>query len=180
MLKKSLIVLALAAVSFGAQAQSGGKKALIDRILKAQQPGIEAMATQLAEEPAMELRMRAAEALPQRVAQDKQQAVAKDIEADLKKYADEVVPVVRAQAVKLAPSTVGTLLEQKFTEEELRQIAGIMESPAYKKFQLAGAEMQGALTEKLVAETKSVVTPKVKALEDSIGKRLGVAAPPAK
>jgi uncharacterized protein len=177
MLKKSLLIVALAAVSFGAQAQSASKKVLIDRILKAQQPGIEAMATQLAEEPAMELRMRAADALPQRVAQDKQQAVAKEIEGDLKKYADEVVPVVRAQAVKLAPTTVGPLLDQKFTEEELRQLAGIIESPTYKKFQQIGAEMQNVLTEKLVAETKSVVTPKVRVLEESIAKRLGV--PPA-
>jgi uncharacterized protein len=174
MLKKSMLILALAAVSFGAQAQSASKKALIDRILKAQQPGIEAMAQQLAEEPAIELQLRAAEALPQRVAQDKQQAVAKEIEADLKKYADEVVPVVRAQAVKLAPSTVGTVLDQKFSEDELKQLAGIIESPTYKKFQQVGAEMQKTLTEKLVAETRATVTPKVKALEDSIGKRLGV------
>ncbi|MBC5764263.1 hypothetical protein [Ramlibacter albus] len=174
MLKKSLLILALAAVSFGAQAQSASKKALIDRILKAQQPGIEAMAQQLAEEPAIELQMRAAEALPQRVAQDKQQAVAKEIEADLKKYAEEVVPVVRAQAVKLAPSTVGTVLDQKFSEDELKQLAGIIESPTYKKFQQVGGEMQKVLTEKLVAETRASVTPKVKALEESISKRLGV------
>ena len=174
MLKKSMLILAFAAVSIGAQAQTASKKALIDRILKAQQPGIEAMATQLAEEPALELRMRAAEALPQRVAQDKQQAVAKDIEADLKKYADEVGPIVRAQAIKLAPSTVGTMLDQKFTEEELRALAGIIESPTYKKFQQVGAELQGVLSEKLVAETRASVTPKVKALEESIAKRLGV------
>lgn len=180
MLKKPLLILALTALSVGAQAQTAGKKALIDRILKAQQPGIEAMATQLAEEPAMELRMRAAEALPQRVPQDKQQAVAKEIEGDLKKYADDVVPVVRAQAVKLAPSTVGAVLDQKFSEDELKQIASIIESPAYKKFQQVGAEMQGALTDKLVAETKNVVTPKVRALEEAIAKRLGVGQPATK
>lgn len=179
MLKKSLLILALSASVFGVQAQTGGKKELIARILKAQQPGIEAMAQQLAEEPAQELMMRAADALPHRVAADKQAAVAKEIEGDLKKYADDTVPLVRAQAVKLAPSTVGTLLEQKFTEAELRQIASVLETPAYQKFQQIGGEMQKVLADKLVADTKGVVTPKVRQLEENIAKRLGVAATPA-
>ena len=182
MLKKSLLILALVAATGAVQAQnasSPAKKELIARILKLQQPGIEAMAQQLAEEPAIELQMRAAEALPQRVAADKRAAVAKEIEADLKKYADEAVPLVRSQAVKLAPTTIGTLLDQKFTEDELKQVASIIESPVYQKFQSLGPDMQKALSDKLVADTKASITPKVRTLEQNIAKRLGVPATPA-
>jgi len=175
MLKKSLLIVALAAAACGANAQSTpAKKELVARILKLQQPGIEQMARALAEEPAEELMARAAAALPQRVAADKQEAVAKEIQADLKKYADEAVPIVRSAAVKIAPTTVGALLEEKFTEAELRQIAQIIESPVYAKFQQLGPEMQKVLADKLVSETKAQITPKVRNLEQTIAKRLGV------
>ena len=176
MFKKTLLISALAlACATGAQAQSSpAKKELVARILKLQQPGIEAMAHGLVEQPAIELMNSAADALPSRVAKDKQEAVAKDIQADIQKYVNETAPPVQARAVALAPSTIGALLEEKFTEDELKQVVGIIESPVYGKFQRMGEEMQKALVEKLVADTRSIVEPKVRALEQNVGKRLGV------
>ena len=156
---------------------SGGKKELVGRILKLQQPGIEAMARGLAEQPALELIDRADAALPNRIAADKRETVARDIQADVKKYLDEAVPLVQQRAVRLAPATVGAVLEEKFTEDELRQVVGIIESPVYAKFQQMGGDMQKALGEKLVTEMRPTIDPKVQALEQSIAKRLGV--PPA-
>lgn len=180
MLKKSLFLLALACAFGAAQAQSTpGKKEAVARILKVQQAGIETIARNLAEQPAVELLAAAERSLPQRVAADKQQAVIKDIQADTKKYLDEAVPLVQGRAVKLAPTTIGTLLEEKFTEEELKQIASILESPAYVKFQQFSPDMQKVLVEKVIAETRSAIEPKVRTLESSIGKRLGVTVPAA-
>lgn len=183
MLKKSLLALLIAGAGSIAHAQasapSPAKKDLVARILKAQQPGIEVLARRLAEEPAMQLLAAAEQALPQRVAQDKQQAVAKEIEADARKYVDETVPLVRDRAIKLAPATIGPVLEEKFTEEELKQVLGFLESPAIHKFQQLSQDMQKALAEKLVAETQPQVEPRVRALEQTIGKRLGVSAPAA-
>ena len=104
------------------------------------------------------------------------QAVAKEIEADARKYMDETYPLVRDRAIKLAPSTLGALLEEKFTEDELKQVLAFLESPAVNKFQQLSQEMQKSLAEKLVAETQQQVEPKVRSLEQSIGKRLGVSA----
>lgn len=180
MLKKTLVPLSLAlcaAFAMPAHAQapsSPAKKELIARILKIQQPGIEGMARALAEEPAMAMLSRAEQALSVRVAADKQEAVAKEIQGDAKKYLDETVPIVRNRAVQVAPTTVGTLLEQKFSEEELKQVVAFLESPAYVKFQGLGPEMQKVLVEKVVADTRGQVEPKVRGLEDSIAKRLGV------
>lgn len=177
-ISRTLLVLAVAAAAAGAHAEpSPAKKDLITRILKVQQPGIEALARDLAEEPAAELLGQAAAALPARVAADKRDAVAKEIQADARKYAQEAVPIVRSRALAIAPTTIGTLLDEKFSEEELKQVVAMLESPTYAKFQQLGGDMQKVLTEKLVADTRSQVTPKVKALEDSIGKRLGVSAP---
>jgi len=181
MLKKSLVALAvLVAAATAAQAQSSpAKKDLITRILKVQQPGIEATARGLVEQPAAELMGNAANALPARVAKDKQDAVAKEIQGDVQKFVEDAYPVVRDRAVKLAPSTIGALLEEKFTEDELKQVVAIMESPVYTKFQQLGDDMQRVLIDKVVADTRGTIEPKVRNLEQTVAKRLGVTSPAA-
>jgi uncharacterized protein len=181
MLKKSIIVIALAVAGVTTvHAQSTpAKKDLAARILKAQNAGIEAMARSLVEQPAVELLGNAGNVLPTRVPKEKQDAVAKEIQGDVQKYLDEAVPVIQARAVKLAPTTIGSMLEEKFTEDELKQILGIIESPVYSKFQRMGDEMQKSLTEKLVADTRPTIEPKLRALEQSVAKRLGITTPAA-
>jgi hypothetical protein len=187
MFQKTLLIAALAAAACTVQAQttpaagsgSAAKHEYVARILKVQQPGIELLARNLVEQPALEMLDRAGAALPQRVPADKREAVARDIQSDARKYVDETMPLVRDRALKLAPTTVGALLEEKFTEDELKQIATMMENPAFAKFQAMGGDMQRALVEKLVADTRPQVEPHVRALEDTIAKRLGIDGGPA-
>lgn len=177
---KKLSVLALLLVATVAQAQtSPSKKDLVARVLVLQQGAIEQTAQAIAERPAIQMQQQAGMALQTRVAPDKREAAAKQVQEDLKKYVDEVGPLVRAQAVKLAPSTIGALLEEKFTEDELKQLISIIESPVNRKFSQMGGEFQKALGEKLVAQTQALVEPKVKALEQSIVKHLGLPTAPA-
>jgi uncharacterized protein len=130
MLKKAVITLSFLLAAVAVQAQtSPAKKELVGRILKSQQPGIEGMARNLVEQPAAELMGNAASALPGRVAKEKQDAVAKEIQSDVQKYLDEAIPLVQGRAIKLAPTTIGLLLEEKFTEDELKQVVSIIESP---------------------------------------------------
>jgi uncharacterized protein len=161
-----------------AQPSSPAKKELVAKILKLQQPGIEAMGRGMAEQPASQLLQQAASALP-RLPAEKREAIARDIEADLRKYADETVPLVSARAVKLAPSTLGVLLDERFTEDELKQVVALLESPVNRKFQGMSGDMQRALSEKLVAEMRGEIEPKVRALEQSVIRRLGLPAPAA-
>jgi hypothetical protein len=69
---------------------------------------------------------------------------------------------------------VGVLLEEKFSEDELKQVVAMMEAPVYAKFQSLGGEMQRALVAKLVPEVKPMIGPKLRALDETIAKRLGV------
>jgi hypothetical protein len=167
-----------ASAAASAAPSSPAKKALVAKILQIQQPAVENMARQLAEQPAVMLMQQGALAV-QRLPADKREAVVKGMQADAKKYADEATPIVRDRAVKLAPSTIGVLLEQRFTEAELKQLVGILESPVNRKFQSLNGDMQRAIGEKLVAETKPLVAPKVQAMEQSVRKRFEAAAPAA-
>lgn len=171
-------LLAFAAVSAYAQT-TPAKKALIARILKAQQPGIEGMSRAMVERPAIALVEGASAALQERVAADKREAVGKEIQADVKKYLDEAVPLVTSRAAKLAPTTIGPFLEEKFTEDELKQVAAFLESAAFNKYQQLSGEMQKVLMEKVLLETRSTVDPKVAALEQTVAKRLGIVPTPA-
>jgi uncharacterized protein len=183
--KKLLFTSALLLAAVAAQAQtppaapsSPAKKELVARILKLQQPGIEVMARNLVEQPAVELMGNAANALPARVPKEKQEAVAKEIQADARKYVDEAAPIVRDRAIKLAPGTIGAILEEKFNEDELKQIVAIIESPVYGKYQSLGDDMQRALIEKVIADTRTIIEPKVRTLEQTVAKRLGVTSTP--
>ena len=192
---KPLLTAALIAATFtavftatftpSAQAQTpaqtppaAGKKELVARILQLQQPGIEAMARGLAEQPALQLMQQAGQAL-QRLPAERREAVARDIEADLRKYAEEAGPIVSARAAKLAPGTIGPLLEERLNEDEMRQVIAMLESPVIRKFQGMAGDMQKALTEKLVGETKADIEPKVRAMQQTVAKRLGLPTQPA-
>lgn len=180
MRKKLLVPTLLALAALTVQAQPGpAKQELITRILKLQQPGIEAMARGLAEQPAAIILDGMSGTLSTRVAPEKREAIAREVQAEVKKYTDEAVPLVRERAVKLAPSTIGAVLDEKFSEDELRQLVALIESPVYSKFQLLGNDMQRALTQKLIAETRPQIEPKVKALEQGIARRLGMTGAPA-
>ncbi|MGM9425884.1 hypothetical protein [Hydrogenophaga sp. MI9] len=180
------LVLSIAATSAFAQStpaaapeaaapSSPAKKELVQRVLKLQQPGIERLATAMTEDPAVVLGGRASEIIAAKVPKDKQEAVAKEIQGEMQKYLKDTVPLVRKSAQQLAPVTIGPMLESKFSEEELRQVVALLESPAYAKYQQLSGEMQQALQAKLVADTRGTVEPRVQALEKAVGERLNTA-----
>ncbi len=181
---KNWFLVSLLVLATGAQAQvqtlaPATKKELVTKVLQLQQPAIEQAAQALAEQPAAQMMQQAGIALQTRVAPEKREAAAKEIQAEVKKYLDQAVPLVRERAVKLAPTTIGALLEEKFNEAELKQLIAIIESPVNRKFLQMGGDMQKALIDKLVAETQGAIEPKVKTLELAIGKQLGLPAPSA-
>lgn len=184
-LRRSTVALGLALVSLAAAAQSpaasggGGKKALVAKVLQLQQPGIEGVARLLVEQPAMQMLQAAGVALQQRVAAERREAVGQDIQADVRKFVEEAVPQVRKRALELAPTTIAPLLEERFSEDELRQLISILESPVNRKFQAMGPEMQRGLVEKLAAEVRPQLDPKFRALQQGIAGRLGITPPAA-
>jgi hypothetical protein len=189
---RSSLALALVLVTGGAHAQSTpapvapasasapapsspAKKELVQRVLKLQQSGIERLATAMTEEPAVVLVERASMMIAANVPKERQEAISKEIQADVQKYLKDTVPQVRKSAQQLAPSTIGAVLESKFSEEELRQVVAVMESPAYAKYQQLSGEMQQTLQARLVDDTRATVEPRVQALEKTLGDRLRAA-----
>jgi len=114
--------------------------------------------------------------LQQEVPPEKRDAAGKAIETDIKKYVDDATPIVRDRAIKLAPSTIGATLEEKFSEEELKQLVALLESPVNKKYAQIVPEMQGNFSQKLIAETRPLIEPRLQTLDAKVRASLGIPA----
>lgn len=152
------------------------KKEQIQKVLSIQQPALEDMARGVAEQPARQLAGGARQVLLQAVPEGKREATVKQVDAEIKKYLDSAIPSVRASAIKLAPGTIGPVLEERFTEDELKQLVGMLESPILKRYQAALPEMSNALLEKVVEDARPAVNPKLQAAEGNIRKILDTAS----
>ena len=172
------VVLALLVATGGAgSAQAQTKKELIAKVLQLQQPGIDNIGRALAGQTSQRVMQAAGQALP-RVAADKREAVGKEVQADVKKFYDEVEPILRKRAAELAPATLTPVYEEKFSEDELKILVAWLESPVSKKFQQIDGEIASSLAQKVVADTRGTVETRLKALEGTLAKRLGVSPQP--
>ncbi len=174
------IFMALVAGASLAHAQtSPAKQELVTRLLKLQQASIEDLARSIVERPALKLMQAAGATLQTQVPPDKREAAAKAVDAELRKYVDEAAPILAERALKIAPQAYGAQIEQKFSEDELKQLVAWLESPVNKKFQQQLPEIQGAFTQKLVAEAGPLLDSRVQVLQAKVQASLGIAAPAA-
>ena len=181
-LKLALLTAALAGSSMAAMAQD--KATLIKQFIEIQRPGIESLARGLIEQSSAPIAQAGSQYLQTQVPEAKRESAAKAADAELKKYFDDAYPLVRDKAVQIAPGALTPILEQNFSEDELKQLLAWINSPLSKKYQELNPKMQTALTEKLVTETRATIEPKMRTLDTNVAKALGAptdgAAAPAK
>ena len=122
----SIALSALALATGSAYAQS--KKDLTAKVVQLHMQGIENVGRVIAGQTSQQMLQAAGQALP-RVAADKREAIGKEIQDDVKKFYDEVEPLLKKRAVELAPATVGAAYEEKFSEDELKVLIAWLESP---------------------------------------------------
>ena len=173
-----ITVLAGAAGLSGAQGTApSAKKDLVQKVLTLQQAGIESVGVGIANQTASQVLQVAGQAMG-RVPADKREALGAELQAEVRKFFDDVSPMLRASAVKNAPSTIGVALEEKFSEDELKVLISWLESPVSRKYQQMSPELQQGLGQKLVAERRPEIEAKLKALERGMGATLAAAVGP--
>jgi uncharacterized protein len=157
---------------------SAASKELVQRLLAQQRQGVERMALQMVEQPALQM-MQGAAAAVQRVPAERREALARELQSDARKYVEDTYPAVRDRAVALMGSTLAPMLEERLTEDELREVLRILESPAHRKYQALAPELAQAMQRALVEQTRASVEPKVAALEQTMRRRIEPAAGPS-
>ena len=172
--------LAVATTLCAAQGTSSpAKKELVQKILQHQKPAFENAGTTLANQVASQVMQMTAQAIS-RAPADKREALANEARAEIKKFFDDASAVMREQSVRVAPGIVGAALEEKFSEDELKTLLAWLESPVSRKFQQTALEVQQGLSQKVVTDTKPAIEPKLKALEQTLTKKLADAGVPLK
>lgn len=172
----SLICAAVMCSSMGvahAQPVSAEKQKLIDKILTLWHPE---------DVPVMMVQRRATEAMNQsrialqgKVTAEKRDATMRDIATDVQKYVDDVTPIAKDSARRQIPATVVPMLVQNFSEEELKQIVALLESPIKKKFEQFIPQAEKALGTKVAEETHVAIEDKGKTMTQAVGLKLRAA-----
>lgn len=176
--RKLGLALALAVASSAVLADpSPAKKALIDKLVQLQQQAVsDNLANAMLQGPLSQF-MQAGRAALQQVPAEKREATAKAMEADVKKFVEENSSYLKDKFSKAVPSTASALYDERFTEDELRQIIGWIESPTSKKFGMASLELQKAVGSKVMEEVAPTMDGRLKTLQASLAKHLGLPAP---
>jgi hypothetical protein len=177
-MKKFAIMCATLALCTGAQAAgtSATKQELVNKVLKLWH--LESIGESMLQQPVGNAVQQARVMLQGRAVPEKRDAAMAEISNDARKFLEENKGVTRASAEKLIPTTVAPLLAERFTEEELKQIIAILESPVKAKFEAMAPELQKKLGDGVAADTRSVIDPKLQDLQQRIGMRLRSAVTP--
>jgi hypothetical protein len=170
-LKRVLLATALASAATAGWAQD--KATLIKQFLDIQKPAVEMMARGIVQSTSDPVAAAASEYLSTRVAADKREAAAKAADEEFRKYFDATFPIVRDKAAQVFPGVVTPILEQDFTEDELKTLMAWLNSPVSRKFGETSGKLQQALGQKIVGDLRSTLEPKVEKLNVDVAKAIG-------
>ncbi len=173
----SSLVIAAAVTSFmgdaHAQPVSDEKQKLIQRILTLWHP--EDVPVMMVQRRATDAMLQSRVALQGKVPNEKRDAALRDIATDVQKYVDEVTPIAKDSAKRQVSPVIVPMLAQNFTEEELKQIVTLLESPIKKKFEQFIPQAEKAIGTKVAEETHVAVDAKGQAMTQSVGLKLRAA-----
>jgi hypothetical protein len=152
---------------------SDSKAKLIDRLLTLWHP--EEVVVMMVQRPAVDAVQQARIALQGRVTAERRDAALKDMAVDVQQYINDATPIALDAARRQIAGTVVPILQQQFSEEELKQIIAMLESPVKKKFEQMIPQMERSLGEKVVAQSRADIDPKMQALTKAVGLKLRAA-----
>lgn len=184
----ALMIAAMACGATAAHAQTADPKTeLAKKVVALQQgPELERLVNQLAGTTAQELIVKWAPKMEANVPKAKQPKASEELNAELKKYVDDASQLISKQVSKVSAESLVPAYSERFTQEELQQLAAFFESPAVKKYQATAPELGNVFVQKLVEATRADVLARAKQFDDvalkiiGTGPAPGAGKPPAK
>lgn len=183
-MKKLIAALALTGLASlvlatAAQAQTPDPKMQwATKVVALQQgPELDRLVARLATGTAQDLIDKWGPRLEANVPKAKQKKVSEDLNAELKKYADDTRELIGKQLGKVSAEVLVPAYAERFTLEELKQIASFFESPAIKKYQATTPELGNIFVQKLLEASGPDVAARTRQFDDAALKMVGTAPP---
>lgn len=142
-----------------------------------QGPELDRMVARMASSTAQDLIDKWGPRIESNVPKAKQQKVSDEMNAELKKYADDAKGLIGKQIGKVSASVLVPAYTERFTIEELKQIASFFESPAIKKYQATTPELGNIFVQKLMEASRADVVARAKQFDDAALKLVGTSPP---
>ncbi len=178
-MKKLLTALAIAGTAFFNPSHAQvpvSKQEWAAKVVALQQgPELDRLITQLADSATEEVLQNWGPKLQTEVPEARQQQAKDALNAELKKTYDDITRIVKSKVISASGEALVPAYMERFSIDELKQIAGFFESPAIKKYQAAAPELGNIFVTQLVEATRADVTARVKQFDDAAAKAVGAA-----
>jgi len=149
------------------------KQAPVKRVLA--KMALDSVGMQMLQAPVADMVRQARVVVSSRVPAEKQEAAMKDVTDEASKFIEQEAPPLRASTQAVVQSSVAPLLAQKFSTEELKQLADILESPLLARFESLVPEMKRTVGENVAKANAAQIQPKMTELQSRVGLRLRTA-----
>lgn len=181
-MKKLLTVLAISGLALcnvtQALAQNSKQEWAAKVVALQQGPELDRLIGQLADSATEEVLQNWGPKLQSDVPPAKQQQVKDEMNAELKKCFDDITRAIKNKVISASGDVLVPAYMDRFTIDELKQIAAFFESPAIKKYQEATPELGSLFVKQLVEATRPDVMARVKQFDESAAKIIGGTASP--
>ena len=143
-----------------------------------QGPELNRLVEQLANSTAQDLLQKWGPKLQTNVPKVRLAQVTEELNAELQKYSNEVSQLIGSKVGKVSADALIPAYMEKFTLEELRQIAVFFESSAIKKYQALAPELGNIFIQRLVEAARGDVSVRATQFDDTAAKIIGTGATP--
>ncbi len=106
----------------------------------------------------------------------KQQGAIAALDAELKKFNDDTLKLITAQAPKARNEVLVGAYAERFSQDELKQLVALLEAPVFKKYQTIAPELGNLYVKAIVDGTRDQVTARSKVFDTAAAKIVGVPA----
>ena len=141
-----------------------------------QGPELERLVEQLANRTTGELLQNWKPKVLASVPKARQAQVSDELNTELKKYFDDVSRTIAGQVNKVSNDALVPAYMDRFSIDELKQIAAFFESPAIKKYQGLAPELGNAFVKQLIETTRADVTARASQFDAIAARIIGTAS----
>ena len=169
---KTVIAACAVSLAFGGAFAQGdaAKKELAAKLVAQQTSDLDQLSAQLTNNAVAPMLAKWAPRLQSEVAESRRKEVADKLNEELNRFRDDTYAIIKGKTGKASAEALTPLYVERFSDDELKQLTAIFESPVFKKLQATAPELQKALIQKLVEDSRGEVQTRTAAFDAAAAK----------